>query len=132
MNYYNAFIERYNFLESYYECMSVLNAIHLYFPNNGIIMKAITDLPEELVRAKVKGDIDITIRHNENTIYNKDPRAKYTPYRVLYTVTLHQALYDEVDGVISSTNSKPKLVGLNMVVSKERILFEIETTKKGE
>ena len=90
MNYYNAFIQRYNFLENYY----------LYFPNDEIIMKAIAALPVELIR--VKDDIHITIRYNEKTIYNKDTNVKYAPYGASYKIALHQALYDDIDELFTS------------------------------
>lgn len=130
MNYYNAFIKRYNFLENYYECMSVLNAIHLYFPDNEIIMKVIKYLPAKIV--KIKDNIYITIRYNGKIIYDKYTNVKYAPYGGAYKMAIEQALYD-IDGVNlygkSSTNPKPKLVGLNMTTYKDSIIFEITTIK---
>ena len=147
MNYHNLFIERYNFLENHFECISVLKAIYACFPNDEIIMKAINDLPAELIQ--IKGDAHITIRYNENTIYGIKTDVRYGPYGAMYKMAIQQALNNDQFGEISmkeyfkllknidelesiANKPKPELVSLEVKVSKDSIIFEIITTKDSE
>ena len=113
-------------------------------------MKAIGDLPAV---NSGKDDINIVIRYNEKTIYSST-NANIIPLpntAMWYKIPIEQAFHNDWFGEMSIENyfkvlsnndvdeiearankPKPKLVGLNIDISKESIVFEIITTKNDD
>ena len=103
---YNTLEEKHKFLETYKECVDVLVAINNVFPGNeDRVFNLISKLYVEPI-----GNQNIIVKYNGVDI-NKDQLEKQNHY--------------------GQPRPKLKDVRLNIFDGKE-IIFEIETTKKGE